>query len=158
MDSKRQQIVDRLVERMQQIETRNGYRTNIGRKVFDWEIHLQQEDIDNDGAVSICDMPAEAAVPTGRSDPRETIWKMPVQIRCFFGKDTQPRTVRQAIADINDVLRQDDRIKNENNVGLAMITRPLREGIFKPEDSYEVIGGIVELEVQYITAKFNSQE
>lgn len=158
MASKRQQIVDQLVARMQLITLAGGYRTNLGQNVFDWEIHFQQEDLGVDGAISVCDLPAEAADTSGRSNPRETVWRMPVQLRMFFGRDTPPSRVRDAIADVNDALRIDDRIRDSNGKGLAMITRPVREGLFRSEDSYELIGGIVEIEVQFITQKFNSEE
>jgi len=156
--SKRQRIVDALIERMQLIKGVNGYRTDIGEDVHDWEIHFQQEDIGKDGAISVCDMPAEAVNSEGRSNPQETIWKMPVQIRCFFGRDVSPKIVRDAIADINDAIRLDDRLRVDGGPGLVMISRPLREGVVKPQDSFELMGGIVEFEVQYITKKFNSEE
>lgn len=156
-DSKRQKIVDAIVARMATILTANGYDTDLGTLVEDWRIHWQDEDLGSTGAISVCDLPAEAAPTEGRANPQNTIWLMPVQIRFQFRRtDTIAELVRKGIRDINAAIRTDDRW-TVSNVGLAMITRPSKEGPLIPEDSFEIVGGVVEFEVQYITQKFNAE-
>lgn len=154
MDSIRQRIVDAIVARMQTILTANGYATNIGTTVEDWRTNWQQEELP---AISVCDTTAEVQ-PAEGSNPRRTIFAMPVQIRVYAEKDeTGAANIREMLKDVNRAIRQDDRWMVDG-VGLVMITRPLREGFIIPDESFEVIGGVVEFEVQYITAKFNSEE
>lgn len=157
-DSKRQKIVDAVKTRMAAISTLNGYATNLGSNVEEWTQHLQQEDIPAAGVLSVCDMVAEAAGTDGRSDPRETIWLMPIQLRIWLPKHrTLMANLRTALKDVNRAIRQDDRWKVAG-VGLVMISRPLREGPIVPEDSFEVAGAFLDFEVQFINQKFNSEE
>ena len=156
-DSKRQKLVDAIVARMQTILTANGYETDLGTNVADWRLNWQDDDLGSTGAISVCDLVAEAAPTAGRQNPQETIWLLPVQIRFQFKRtDTIAELVRKGIRDINAAIRTDDRW-TVSNVGLAMITRPLREGPIIPEDSFEIVGGVVEFELQYITQKFNAE-
>lgn len=156
-DSKRQKIVDAIKTRMAAILTAGGYETNLGQNVFEWETHMQEEDIPAAGALSVCDLPAAAAPTDGRSNPRETIWLMPVHIRIFLPKNRlNAANVRKGVKDVNRAIRQDDRWKVAN-VGLAMISRPQSEGPVIPEDTFQIAGGFVQFEVQYLTAKFNSE-
>lgn len=157
-DSKRQKIVDAIIARMETILTANGYDTDLGTQVADWRLNWQDDDLGETGAISVCDLPAEAVQAPGRANPGETIWLMPVQIRFQFRRaDTIAELVRKGIRDINAAIRTDDRWK-VNNIGLAMITRPSKEGPMIPEDSFEIVGGVVEFEVQYITQKFNAEQ
>jgi hypothetical protein len=157
-ESKRQRIIDAVAVRMRSILRANGYETDLGLNVEEWTQHLQQDDIPDDGIISICDMVAEAAETQGRSDPRETIWIMPIQIRIWYPKDQlNAANVRTGLQDVNRAIRQDDRWKVDG-VGLVMISRPLREGPIVPEDSFEIAGAFLDFEVQFITQKFNSEE
>lgn len=155
-DSKRQKIVDAIVTRMQTILVAGGFETNLGLNVHDWQVNFQAEELDPNGALSVCDLPAEAAPTEGRSDPRETIWQMPVQIRFFFKKGTTPANVRKGIKDVQQAVRVDDRFI-VSGIGTVMISRPMREGFLIPDDTFEIVGGIVEFEAQFITAKFNAE-
>jgi hypothetical protein len=157
-DSKRQKIVDAVKTRMAAILTAGGYATNLGQNVEEWSTHLQGEDIPAAGVISVCDMVATAAEQPNRSNPRETVWLMPIQIRIFLPKNRLTMAnLRTAMKDVSRAIRQDDRWKVDG-VGLVMISRPLREGPIIPEDSFEIAGAIVEFEVQYITQKFNAEE
>jgi hypothetical protein len=157
-ESKRQRIIDAVAARMRSILRANGYETDLGLNVEEWTQHLQQEDIPDDGIISICDMVAEAAPNEGRSNPRETVWQMPIQIRIWYPKgQLNAANVRTGLQDVNRAIRQDDRWKVDG-VGLVMISRPLREGPIVPEDSFEIAGAFLDFEVQFITQKFNSEE
>ena len=83
---------------------------------------------------------------------------MPVHVRIFLPKNRlNADNVRKAIKDVNRAIRQDDRWKVAN-VGLAMISRPQSEGPVVPADTFQITGGFVQFEVQYLTQKFNSEE
>lgn len=157
-DSKRQKIVDAVKTRMAAILVAGGYDTNLGQNVLEWETHLQEEDIPAAGALSVCDLVATAAETTERSNPRNTVWLMPIHIRIFLPKNRlNAANVRTAIKDVNRAIRQDDRWKVAG-VGLVMISRPQSEGPVIPEDTFQITAGAVQFEVQYLTAKFNSEE
>lgn len=160
-ESKRQKIVSAIAERMQTILTADGFETDLGQNVHDWRINFQEDELSDTGALSVCDQ--VATVPEyrdGRSDPKESIWMLPIEIRIFFKKADGAANVRKGLKDVNQAIRgnggQSDRFPVAN-VGTVMISRPLKEGVFVPDDNYEVIGGLVEFEVQFITAKFNSE-
>lgn len=152
-DSVRSKIVAAVMARMQTITTGNGYQTDIGDNVNDWRTQYQEDELP---AVSVCDLEAASVVPAGASDPQHTIWLMPVQIRIYAKRGATPANIRKMITDVNAAIRTDDRWK-VNGVGLVMISRPEREGFLIPDDSFEVIGGVVEFTVQYLTEKFNTE-
>ena len=161
-DSKRQRIVDAMKTRMATILTAGGYATNLGANVREWETHIQQDDIPAAGIISVCDMPAVAASPEQARSERivtgVTIWLMPVQFRIFLIRNTSVHAnLRTAIKDVNRAIRQDRRW-TVSNVGLAAATRPLREGPLVDEETFEVAGAVIEVEVKYLTKEFNSEE
>lgn len=156
-DPKRQKLVDAIIARMQTISTASpnpeGYQTNIGSNVHDWRVNFQDDELP---AVSVCDMTAEAQ-SSDSPNPLRTIYLMPVQVRIYAKKGEDPANIRLMISDVMRAIRQDDRWMVAD-VGLAMITRPLRDGFIIPEESFEVIGAVVEFEIQFITGKFNAEE
>lgn len=151
-DSKRQRIVDAVVARMQTILIANGYATDIGSTVEDWRVNWQDDELP---AISICDLTAEAA-NTNEANPRYTLWQMPLQIRVYAKKGTDAANIREMLKDVQRAIRQDDRWL-VSGIGLAMNTLPLRDGFIIPDDSFEVVGGIVEVEVQFKTNKFDGE-
>lgn len=160
-DSKRQRIVDAIKTRMATILTTGGYETNLGQNVREWESWIQQEDIPSAGVLSVCDLPAVAASPEQARSERVvtgvTMWLMPVQFRIFLKRDNAVHAnLRKAIKDVNRAIRQDRRW-TVTNVGLAAATRPLREGPLLNEDTFEIAGAVVEVEVKFLTKEFDSE-
>ncbi len=161
-DSKRQRIVDAIKTRMATILIANGYATNLGQNVREWESWIQQEDIPVAGVLSVCDMPSTAAAPEQQRSERVitgvTIWMMPVQFRVFLLRNASTHAnIRTAIKDINRAIRQDRRW-TVSGIGLAAATRPQREGPLIDEDTFEVAGAVVEVEVKFLTKEFDSEE
>lgn len=157
-DSKRQKLVDAVIERMRTIKTANGYETNLGENVWEWRINFDETELEPYGALSVCDLPADAVNRVENvSDARETIWLMPFQIRFFFKQGFTPKDVRKGLQDVQKAIRQDDRWK-VGNIGLAMTSRPQKEGFLIPENSFEIVGGVIEFEAQVFTHKFNAEE
>lgn len=160
-DSKRQKIVDAIVARMETILTSNGYSTNIGQNVHEWETNFQQEDLATNGATSVCDLPATAADTSQDGKLDRTIWLMPVQIRHYAEKEATPANTRTRIKDIQAAIRTDPQFKitvGLSQVPLAMQSWPETEGPMIPEQSFEVIGGVFQFTVQFITRKFDAEQ
>lgn len=150
-DSLRQKIIDAIIVRMSSILTTNGYVTNIGANVYDWRTQFHEDELP---AVSVCDLTAETVTPDGVSNPRRVAHLLTVQIRVYAVRDETPANIRSMIADVITAIGQDDRW-HSGGVGLAMTTRPVRDGFLIPQDSFEIIGGFVEVEVSYLTEKWN---
>lgn len=150
-DSIRQRIVSAIITRLQDISIANGYKTDIGTNVEDWRVDWQQDELP---AISVCDMVAENNFE--HSATQQTIRQLPIQIRIFTASSTPAADLRKMIADVEQAIRVDDRWK-VSGVGLVQHTRPLRDGFLIPEGQFEIIGGVVEIEVQYLTSKFNSE-
>ena len=147
----RQQIVDAVMTRMAAITTANGYQTNIGSDVHDWRVNFQQDELP---AVSVCDLETIAV----NSDPRTdglTTWALTVQICIYSEKDTDPSIIRMMIADVTNAIGTDDRWKVSGS-NLAIGTEPKRDGFLIPDDSFEVIGGVVEFDILYFLPRFNA--
>lgn len=153
-DSKRQKLVDAIVARMQTILTINGYATNIGQTVADWNVHWQQAELP---AISVCDLPANPADSSQDGKLDRTIWLMPVQIRIYAVKDADPSNVREMVKDVQRAIRQDPQFK-VSTVPLAMQSWPESEGFMIPEDSFEIDGGVLQFMVQFITRKFDAEQ
>lgn len=155
-DSKRQKIVSAIIARMQTILVTNGYETDLGLHVADWQTNWQEEELDN-GALSVCDLVAdedgdENGDPT--SSGAMSIHTMPVMLRIFTNSNTPAATLRKMIADVKKAIKSDPRWK-VSNVGLAIKTVPVRSGLVMSDNSFEVAGAAVEVEISFITKLFD---
>lgn len=150
-DSKQQRIIAAIVARMQTILTANGYATNIGERVEDSRTNW--DEVDDLPAISVFDgTTAAAEAPDTRS---KTIHIMPVMIKVFLKSGATPAaTARTMLQDVYAAINTDDRW-TVSNVGLAMITREKSHGVERAEGTYEITGAVVEIEVMYITRKFD---
>lgn len=149
--NRRQKIIDAIIARMQTITQVNGYSTDIGLNVHDWRINFQDEELP---AISVCDLISEDQLPAGASNPKRVTHLLNIQIRIYAPQEATPANIREMIADVSRAIGTDDRWI-EDNAGLVITTRPLRHGFLIPPESFEVIGGFVEIEAVYITDKWN---
>lgn len=154
VDSRRQKIVDAIVTRMMLINGSGDYETNLADRVKDSESNWA-EDQATLPAVSVFDGDAEA-VPTSEGRYRGTVHEMPVLIKGYCKQGTTAANARKLIKDINTAIRVDDKWLVSGKP-LVMQTREKREGITRTPDSFEVEGCEVEIEVTYITGKFNAE-
>jgi hypothetical protein len=106
-------------------------------------------------AISVCDLTAEAT-PTSAGKTFGTIHELSVQIRIYAKKGSAAAEIRTWIKDVMAAIRQDDKF-SVAGVPSVMQTKQIRDGFIIPEDSFEVIGAVVEISVQYITRKFNAE-
>lgn len=153
-DSKRQKIVDAIKVRMQTILTANSYSTNIGQNVTDWKVNFQDSELP---AVSVCDLPANAADDSQNGKLDRTIWLMPVQIRVYAAKDDTPANIREMLKDVQAAIRTDPQFI-VSNTPLLMESWPETEGVMIPDDSFEVVGAMLQFVCMFITKKFNAEQ
>lgn len=159
-------IISAIVTRLKTISVLNGYQTNNGTRVEDsrpnWD---ETSDLP---AISVFEgRTGSAEAPDSR---RRTVHVMPVMIKTFLKRGTDAANARLAIADIKQAIlgtgSQSDGFLAERwpvtvggkQIGQAMVTRETGHSIEYAEGSFEVVGAQVEIEVQYITDKFNSYQ
>lgn len=148
MNSKRQQIIDKIIARMQLIQTSGGYETDLGNNVRDWETNWDESELP---ALSVCDL-IDVHTPAN-NEPSATTQRnaLPVVLKISVKSATRAPEVRRMIADVNKAIAID---KTWN--GLAIWTLPKRSGMDVPEDDFLIAGGAVEIEITYLTDTFDS--
>ena len=151
-DSKRHKIVEAVVARLKLINGAGSYTTNVANRVEDSRINWQQDEMP---AISVFDGDA-IGTPTTAGRNLGTVHAMPVLIRGITVQGTTAANVRTLIKDIQTAIRQDDKW-HVANVQLVMQTRQVRDAILRNADSFEVEGCEVEIEVQFLTEKFNAE-
>jgi hypothetical protein len=147
-DSKRQQIIDKVLERMITIRTANGYQTNLGLAVRDWETNWDEKELP---ALSVCDLDEKSLMPNESADAPRQIRQLPVGLKIFTQSDTPAREIRKLIADVEKAIKVDLRWTS-----LAMHTVPQRSGMVVSEEAFEIAGAAVEIEIVYMTDTFDS--
>lgn len=152
-DSKRQKIVEAVIERMKLINGTGDYETDLADRVEDSRTNWQEEELP---AISVFDGDAEGT-PTSTGQTLGTIHAMPIIIRGFVKQGTTAANARTLIKDIQRAIRVDDKW-TVSNVPLVMQTRQVKDGILRNEDSLEVEAAEQVIEVQFATHKFNAEE
>jgi len=152
MDSKRHKIVEAVVARMKLINGAGSYTTDVDDRVEDSRTNWQQEDLP---AISVFDGDA-IGTPTTAGRNLGTVHTVPVLIRGMTVQGTTAANVRNLIKDIQTAIRQDDKF-HVSGVQTVMQTRQVRDAILRNAESFEVEGCEVEIEVQFLTQKFNAE-
>lgn len=152
MASKRQAIVSAIVTRLKLINGAGSYTTDVDDRVEDSRTNWQQEELP---AISVFDGDA-IGTPTTAGRNLGTVHTMPVLIRGITEQGTTAANVRTLIKDIQTAIRQDDKFQ-VLGVQTVMQTRQIRDGILRNTESFEVEGCEVEIEVQFLTQKFNAE-
>jgi hypothetical protein len=168
-DSRQQSIIAAIVTRMQTLLVGSGgYTTSLAtdansvRCCRDSETHWDQTS--ELPAISVFEMPAEVNEhPRMR---RNVIHTMPVQIKIFLVRGTTAGTARTAIQDVLKAIQSTGSDTNDwiyerfpetignKQIGLAMEVNPKRHGIDYEPDTNEIVAAIVEIEVRFITPKW----
>jgi hypothetical protein len=149
-DTKRQRIMDAVVDRMKLINGTGSYETNVNSRVKDSETNWDEEDYP---AISVFDGDALANPTSPTAGFLAVIWTMPILVRYYANQgDDGPSNVRKGIKDINTAIRVDDTFG-----GIVMQIRPIKEAVVRSPDSFEIEGAEVEFEAQFITRKFNAE-
>jgi hypothetical protein len=150
-DSKRQRIVAAAVERMKLINGTGDYVTDLNDQVADSRTNWQQDELP---AVSVFDMNAEATM-TSAGGQKGAVHAMGLSFRAFVVRGSDASAVRQLLADIQTAIRQDE-TWTDGSGPIAMQTRQIGDSIIRMPESFEIDGGTVDTEVQFITKKFDA--
>lgn len=151
-DSKRQKIVDAIVTRLRLINGAGSYTTDVNDRVEDSRTQWDQSELP---AISVFDGDA-LANPTSPAMARSVVHQMTVLLKGYTVQGETAAAVRTLMKDILTAIRQDDKW-SVAGVPLVMQTRPVRESITRSPESFEIEGCEVEIEVQYLTQKFNAE-
>lgn len=146
--SKRQQIIDAIIARMQLIKLANGYQTDLGNNVNDFKTRYDEDDLPG---LSVCDTIANHELASGSPTATNQIDTMSVQLRVFVSDDTPAQELRTMIADIWKAIKVDPRWGS-----LAMQTIPKRSGIVIESDAFQIGGAAVEIEISIFNTNFGS--
>lgn len=146
--SKRQQIVDKVVARMQAISVANGYQTDLGASVYDFETNFDDADLP---ALSVCDLIAAHELANAQPTAANQIDTLSLQLRVFCKADTRPAFLRTAIADIWRAIKVDPRWD-----GAALYTIPKRSGIVLNDEAFQIGGAAVEIEIYIFNLSYGS--
>lgn len=150
-DSIRQKIVSQIVSKLSNITTANGYQTNIGANVADWQINWQENELP---AVSVCDL-VEEFEPL--DDEVRMQCTLPVQVRVFIGSNTRASEGRKIIADVLDVVRANQKW-NDGTSDLAQWTELKRDGFILDQDAFSMAGIGIDIDIIYYADRFNAYE
>lgn len=164
-DPKDQKIIAAIVTRLALINGTGGYNTTIAAgKIADSRPNWDESD--DLPAISVFQGVTKSAEwPKSR---RRTQHTMPVLIKGFMKRGTDASTARKLIADIKKAIRATGSIDNDylaerwpavlgTPPGLAITTSETSHSIEYAEGTFEVTGVQVEIEVDYITDKFNAE-
>jgi hypothetical protein len=153
-DSKAQKIVSVIIDAVKTILIADGFETNIGAEpVEDWKIDFDENELP---ATAVCDL-TETADEEIKLEGHDCL-NLPIQIRTYLSSDTRAADARKIKADILKALNPlKDGFRTETET-LADKVRLKRAGFELAEDGFRIVGIIVEIEIFYITQRFNAYE
>lgn len=140
MSSKRQEIVDAIIERLKTVAA-------VEERVEDWRTDWDDDELP---AMSVCDLIAAGSSARNQGLQHRTL---PVQIRIFA---KTPAELRQLISDALAALKTDLYFKDADDRARVTETRLTKEGMVVPADAFELGGAAVEIEIDYFTANFSA--
>ena len=166
--SKQQEIIEAVVTRLATINGTGDYNTDFDGRVADsrtdWTAGDPETDQDSElPAASVFELPVEVTEASQQHGRRKVIHIMPLLIKIFLRRETTPENARLAVADVMRAIlgtgTQADnwlaeRFPDGSGKGLTMETRPRRHGIEYAEGSFEIVGANVEIEIIFITPKW----
>ena len=150
-DSKRQQVVDALVTRLETISTVNGFETNAGTNVFQWRGY----DIPDNKrpAIDVRDSEQTLETEAGEADRHTLV----VEINCFAAGADSPADIRKIMADVVKAIRDDPSFPRLGGEGVAEDVNLVQQTIEDVEHKEErITAGQVGITIEFMTAHFNS--
>lgn len=154
MSSVRQNIVGAVVTRLKLINGTGGYTTNVANRVEDSRMNWNEDELP---AIAVFDGDAGVENPEQWDKRTVVIQTMRLLIKGFVDQGTTAAAARTLISDIWTAIRQDPDWKVGGNP-TVMQTRHVRDAISRNPDSYEVEACEVEIELQFGTQKFSSDD
>ncbi|MCP9495886.1 MAG: hypothetical protein MSG64_15665 [Pyrinomonadaceae bacterium MAG19_C2-C3] len=153
--NKRQQIIDKVLARMQGIATTAEYapgknfETNLGAHVTEW--NEEQVERANLPALDVRDFLNSPVQESRSSDGHEHV--LTIQFAVIAAAKEQTSFVRACIADIYRAIGIDDSWDS-----LASKTMPKRDLLKIDQQGQRIAGAIVEINIHFFTASFNPDE
>lgn len=151
MKTLRQELVERVVARMQSIRTANGYQTDAGAHVEQWPAGYGEEELRAAPRLGVCDLPNDATKESMHAESQEN--RLRVQVRIFTSGAARLDYVRRMIGDVLSAVGADQRWGK-----LALHTEPGSDGFVVPQESMSVAGAAVEFVIVYRSKLFNPFE
>lgn len=149
--SKRESLIEVVIARMQTIRQSNGFQTDIGERVHDFETNFDGTEDGELPALSVCDTIASHELAGNQATATGQIDTVNLQLRVFCRSDARPGDLRKMISDIWKAIKVDPQWG-----GLAMQTFPKRSGIVLSEEAFQIGGAAVEIEVHIFNTNFGS--
>lgn len=163
-----QQILERIKARMELINGTGGYNHNFpAARIGIWETNWQQSE-----GIAISIFTGETTSKESPESRRNTLHQMPVMIDGFLHAKTDstitPAVAWNFIADVKKAIHGTDAESTRANqylperwpttggAPLAWTTEEVSHGIMKEENSFEIVGARVTINIVYQTGKFNS--
>ena len=146
-DSRRQDIIEKVIAAMQTINGAGSFVTSIGTNVADWRLNWQEEDLP---ALSVCDTDESFEPLNDEISMQSTL---SVQIRGFLkATDSTLRAIegRKVIADILTAVKA-----NQKWTNLAQYTQLKQAGFVLADDAFSIAAVAVNIEIIYFAERFS---
>ena len=150
MKTLRQELVERVVARMQGISVANGCETDF-QSVEEWPTRYQEDELTAGPRLGVCDLTNDPATDGQHAERQEN--RIRFQVRIFVSSATRVTDLRKMIGDVVAAVRTDMRWGK-----LALYTEPGQDGFIVPQESLEVAGAAVEFTVVVQSGRFNPYE
>jgi len=158
-DTKRQQIVDKVVARLARITIANQFATDIGTTpADDWPTRYTSADLRDATRLGVHDV----TNTTTQSYPEEK--KIPnlmaMQVRIYHARTTTPAQLRLMIEDVKRAVIEDETTgaRDATFGGLAVDTKPESDGFVVPSDTFAIECAAVAFSVEFLTPPFDGYD
>lgn len=141
-ESIRQRIIDAVRARLATIRTANGYKTDIGRNVREW----QTTPLPVDELPAVCFRDPDNGIAEWTMRERDNRVALMIEAA---GKDVAPATVRAYAEDLYRAIGID-----ETWGGLALVTEPLGDTIDLRTEGEDIGRATVRISIEYQTEKW----
>lgn len=123
----RQQIINKVKERLQTILVANGYNSNLGQNVYEWRVETYAKD--SPASIEIRDISCETVLLEAHRH------RLLIEAEIVNILDTTPQKAREMIADVIKVIGVDPQWSS-----LAINTYPMGDTI-EMQQGEKIIGG-----------------
>jgi hypothetical protein len=146
-DTKRKLIVANILSALEAISIASGFETNLGSNISRWRL-ADYKATEGMGA-SVYDYEEASHFGENLSGPQRRKLKIEIEVKAPQVLDA-PAEMLQAFADIETVIGA-----NQDWGGLATKTVPAGNKLTVEQGTKKIAGGILSIEVHYVTQPFN---
>lgn len=151
----RQKIVNSIVEALRGITQANGFETNAGEKVDDFQLNWQEDELP---AISVCDISCEPAPSEQASIEEKDCLMLQVKIRAMVGSETRAPECRKIIGDILTVVRDNPRWTDSDGTQLTKQNYYVSDEFILNEEAFQIAAAEVTIGVLFWTERFDPYE